>query len=121
MRHITRAIELEPLSSDYNRAMGDMLMQSNPKDAINKFEIALKAEPNSVELLLKIGAAWDAVGQPEKGIPYLERVTKLMPEWVEARQSLDMLRRANPNNVALRSAKVACSKTDYLSATQCRH
>ena len=96
MRHITRAIELEPLSSDYNRAMGDMLMQSNPKDAINKFEIALKAEPNSVELLLKIGAAWDAVGQPEKGIPYLERVTKLMPEWVEARQSLDMLRRANP-------------------------
>ncbi len=95
MRHIKKAIELEPLSSDYNRTLGDMLMQSNPKDAIEKFEIALKAEPNSVELLLKIGGAWDACGQPEKGIPYLERVTKLMPDWVEARQSLDMLRRAN--------------------------
>lgn len=94
IQHITKAIELEPLSSDYNRTLGDMLMRSNPKDAIEKFEIALKAEPTSVELLLKIGAAWDAVGQPEKGIPYLERVTKLMPDWVEARQSLDMLRRA---------------------------
>jgi protein O-mannosyl-transferase len=95
MSHIKKAIELEPLSSDYNRTLGDMLMQSNPKDSIEKFEIALKAEPNSVELLLKVGAAWDAIGQPEKGIPYLERVTKLMPDWVEARQSLEMLRRAS--------------------------
>lgn len=96
IRHMAKAIELEPNSSDYLRTMGDMLMQSNPKDAIEKYETALKFEPNNVEILLRVGAAWDACGQPAKGIPYLEKVTKIMPEWVEARQSLEMLKRANP-------------------------
>jgi len=96
MQHMAKAIELEPLSSDYNRTLGDMLMQIDPKEAIGKYETALKSDPNSVEILLRLGAAWDACGQPAMGIPYLERVTKLLPEWVEARQSLEMLRRANP-------------------------
>jgi len=97
MQHMAKAIELEPLSSDYNRTMGDMLMQTDPSAAIEKYETALRSDPNSVEILLRIGAAWDACGQPAKGIPYLERVTKLMPDWVEARQSLEALRRANSN------------------------
>jgi protein O-GlcNAc transferase len=96
MRHISKAIELEPLSPDYNQTLGDMLMQTNPQEAVAKYETALKSTPNSVEILLKLGAAWDACGRPSKGIPYLERVTELMPDWEEARQSLEMLRRENP-------------------------
>lgn len=94
-RHLLRAIELEPLSFAYNQTLGDMLMEIAPKEAIEKYETALKSAPDSVEVLLKIGAAWDACGQPAKGIPYLERVTKLLPDWDEARQSLELLRRAN--------------------------
>ena len=95
LQHIARAIELEPNSIDYNRSMGDMLMATDPKAAIDNYETALKSDPNSVEILLRIGAAWDACGLPAKGIPYLERVTKIMPDWVEARQSLEMLRQTS--------------------------
>ena len=61
-------------------------------EAVKHFEIALKADADNVEVLLKIGAAWDASGHPEKGLPFLERVTQLLPDWAEARQSLESLR-----------------------------
>ena len=90
---MARAIELEPDSFDFNRSMGDMLMSTKPLEAVKYFETALHSDPDSVEVLLKIGSAWDACGQPEKGLPYLERVTQLVPDWAEARQSLEALRR----------------------------
>ena len=93
IERMKRAVSLEPLSFDYNRALGDMLMSTMPLEAIGHFEIALQSERDSVEVLLKIGGAWDACGFPEKGIPYLERVTQLLPDWVEARQSLEVLRK----------------------------
>ncbi len=93
IERMKRAVWLEPMSFDFNRALGNMLMGTKPLDAIGHFEIALQSEPDSVEVLLKIGGAWEASGYPEKGIPYLERVTQLLPDWVEARQSLEALRR----------------------------
>ncbi len=93
IERMKRAVWLEPTSFDFNRALGNMLMGTKPLDAIGHFEIALQSEPDSVEVLLKIGGAWEASGYPEKGIPYLERVTQLLPDWVEARQSLEALRR----------------------------
>ncbi len=93
IERMKRAVWLEPTSFDFNRALGNMLMGTKPLDAIGHFEIALQSEPDSVEVLLEIGGAWEASGYPEKGIPYLERVTQLLPDWVEARQSLEALRR----------------------------
>jgi tetratricopeptide (TPR) repeat protein len=93
IERMKRAVSLEPMSFDYNRALGDMLMGTRPLDAVGHFEIALQTEPDCVEVLLRIGGAWDACGYPEKGIPYLERVTQLLPDWVEARQSLEALRK----------------------------
>ena len=93
IERMSRAISLEPMSFDYNRFLGDMLIGTKPKDAVEHYEIALKSEPESIEVLLKLGSAWDACGFPEKGIPYLEQVTKLLPDWIEARQSLKELRR----------------------------
>ncbi len=90
---MTRAIELEPSSFDFHRAMGDMLIATKPEEAVKHFEMALKADADNVEVLLKIGVAWDASGHPERGLLYLERVTQLLPDWAEARESLDLLRK----------------------------
>ena len=87
-----RALSIEPMSFDYNRTMGDMFLETRPASAVKYFEIAIQLEPDNVEVLLKIGAAWDACGSPKKGIPYLERVVQLLPEWVEARESLEALK-----------------------------
>lgn len=89
---MTRAIELEPDSFEFNRAMGDMLIATKPEDAVKHFEMALKADADNVEVLLKMGAAWDASGHPVKSLPFLERVTQLLPDWAEARESLESLR-----------------------------
>ena len=91
---MARAIAIEPKSFDFNRTMGDMLLETKPMDSVKYYAMAIQADPDSVEVLLKIGAAWDACGNPEKGIPYLERVTQLLPDWVEARDSLKTLRQS---------------------------
>jgi protein O-mannosyl-transferase len=91
---IARAIAIEPMSFDYNRTMGDMLLETKPMDSVKHYEIAIQSDPDSVEVLLKIGAAWHACGHPENGIPYLERVTQLVPEWVEARESLKAIKQS---------------------------
>ena len=94
MELMSRAIALEPRSFDYNRTMGDMLMATKPMEAVQHYEIAIQSEPDRIELLLKIGSAWDACGRPEYGIPYLERVTQLLPDWAEARESLKILKQS---------------------------
>ena len=94
MELLSRAIAIEPTSFDYNRTMGDMLMATKPMEAVQHYEISIQSEPDSVELLLKIGSAWDACGRPENGIPYLERVTQLLPDWAEARESLQTLKQS---------------------------
>ncbi len=92
-----KAIELEPASCEYNRWIADQLLSIDPLDAVRHLEIALQSEPNNIELLLKLGSAWDAGGRPEKGLPYLEKVTRLLPDWSEAREILEQLRRAIKN------------------------
>ena len=94
MELMARAIAIEPKSFDYNRTMGDMLMATKPMEAVLYYETAIQSDPDSIEVLLKIGSAWDACERPENGIPYLERVTELLPDWVEARESLKMLKQS---------------------------
>lgn len=89
-----RAIAIEPKSFDYNRTMGDMLLETKPMESVQYYAIAIQADPDSVEVLLKIGAAWDACGHPENGILYLERVIQLLPDWAEARDSLKSLKQS---------------------------
>jgi tetratricopeptide (TPR) repeat protein len=87
------AIELQPGSPEFNLAMGNLLLASEPAKAAGYFETALQSDPDNIEVLLKIGSAWEACGLPEKGVPFLERVTVLLPDWTEAKQMLESLRR----------------------------
>jgi len=68
-------------------------LASEPARAASYFETALQLDPDNIEVLLKIGSAWEACGLPEKGLPSLERVTVLLPDWKEAKQMLESLRR----------------------------
>jgi tetratricopeptide (TPR) repeat protein len=88
-----KAIELQPGSPEFNLAMGNLILASEPARAASYFETALQADPDNIEVLLKIGSAWEACGLPEKGLPSLERVTVLLPDWKEAKQMLESLRR----------------------------
>ena len=88
-----KAIELQPHSQEFHMAMGNLLLATQPARAASSFETALQADPDNIEVLLKIGSAWEACGLPEKGLPFLERVTVLLPDWKEAEQMLESLRR----------------------------
>jgi tetratricopeptide (TPR) repeat protein len=88
-----KAIELQPGSPEFNLAMGNLMLATEPARAARYFETALQTDPDNIEVLLKIGSAWEACGLPEKGLPSLERVTVLLPDWKEAKQMLESLRR----------------------------
>jgi tetratricopeptide (TPR) repeat protein len=88
-----KAIELQPKSHEFNLAMGNLMLATEPAEAARYFETAVQTDPNNIEVLLKIGSAWEACGLPERGLPSLERVTQLLPDWKEAKQMLESLRR----------------------------
>lgn len=90
---MAQAIALQPKSHEFNLAMGNLMLATEPAEAAGYFETARQTDPDNIEILLKIGSAWEACGLPEKGLPSLERVTHLLPDWKEAKQMLESLRR----------------------------
>lgn len=69
-----RSIKNDPRFLDARRNLGAVLaMQKRFPEAIAEWEEGLKFEPNNATLLKYIGSAYNDMGQPEKGKPYLER------------------------------------------------
>jgi len=93
LAHLRKACQLEPSAFEYHASLANLANAINPKEAIEHFESALAIRPNDVETLLRIGMAWDSIGEHEKGIQYLEKITKLMPNWREAKQALDDMKK----------------------------
>lgn len=91
-KHMARAVELEPGSAEFQLAMGNLLMTTQPSAAVRYYQAALEVSPDNIEALLRLAMALDAVGMPEKGLPYMERVTKLMPNFLEAQEMVKAMR-----------------------------
>lgn len=92
--HMEFACSLESNSVEYHRLLANLLSESRPRDAVKYYQKALALSPDDVDLLLRTGMIWDACGEPAKGLPFLERVTELLPNWVEAKQALDSIRQS---------------------------
>lgn len=92
IKHMARALELEPASTEYQLAMGNLQMSRQPSAAVKYYQAALAASPDNIEALLRLAMAHDASGAPEQGLPYMERVTQLMPDFVEAREMVKAMR-----------------------------
>ncbi|MEQ1829127.1 MAG: tetratricopeptide repeat protein [Pirellula sp.] len=92
LKHMRQAWELQPKSFEFCSAYATMLLPHEPRNAIPVFEAALNLQPNHVDTLLKITVAWETIGEPANGIPYLERVVSVEPTWTQARTALDKLK-----------------------------
>lgn len=92
--HMEFACALEPNSVEYHRFLANLLTETRPRDAIQHYQTALALSPDDVDLLLRTGMTWDACGERAKGLPFLERVTELLPNWVEAKQALETIRQS---------------------------
>ncbi len=72
------SIKSDPRFVDARRNLGAVLaMKKNFPAAIEQWEEALKFDPNNVTLLNYIGYGYRDMGQPEKGLPYLEKAKQL--------------------------------------------
>lgn len=103
--HLERASKLDPYSHEFVIALGNLEMNYSPKKAINYFETALRLNPDNVEVLLRIGMAWEACGDAEKGLPYFERVIQLRPDLREAQEIVAFLRQKFGNQGHSKTAK----------------
>jgi hypothetical protein len=73
-----KSIKSDPRFVDARRNLGAVLaMQKRYPEAIEQWEEALKIEPQNVTLLNYIGSAYRDMGQPEKGVPYLDKAARL--------------------------------------------
>jgi protein O-mannosyl-transferase len=73
-----KSVQYDPRFVDARRNLGAVLaMTKRFPEAIEQWEAALKIEPNNTTLLTYIGTGYRDMGQPEKGLPYLEKVKLL--------------------------------------------
>ena len=88
---MSAALRLAPTSPSVNLGMGNLIAPTQPAEAIRYFEAALQYRPEYPEALFNLANAWVACGYPEKAIPYLKTVVKLVPDWQQARINLRLL------------------------------
>ena len=94
IRSLAQACAIQPTSFEYQLALGNLQMSMQPSEAAKHYHAALALRPDDIEVLLRLGMAHDASGDPEKGLPYLERVTQLQPDLVEAQEMVRAIRRS---------------------------
>ncbi len=75
-----RALTLDSDSASAHEIKGVILRSEHKNlESTHEFEIAIARDPNSASAYDNLGAAMYRLGQPEKGIPLIERALRLSP------------------------------------------
>jgi Flp pilus assembly protein TadD len=80
IRHLTRALDLDPrLARAHNALAAVLVRQRRLPDAVAQWQKALELDPHLFDALYNLGVSlWDA-GRHEEARPYLERFVREAP------------------------------------------
>ena len=80
MRHLTRAIELDPNDPDANRIMGSIKMYAGEFDASRQYhEKAMTLSPSDAYIKGRSAAFYICAGEPERALALLDEAEALDP------------------------------------------